>query len=39
MLQTLPAQSVIADKGYDSRKIVEALAQSGATAVIPPRSW
>lgn len=38
MLQGLPAQYVIADKGYDSRTIVEAIAQSGAQAVIPPRS-
>ncbi|MDI3465651.1 MAG: Mobile element protein [Nitrospira sp.] len=38
LLQGLPAQYVIADKGYDSRKIVEAIAQSGAKAVIPPRS-
>lgn len=38
VLQGLPAQSVSADRGYDSRKIVEALEQSGANAVIPPRS-
>ena len=38
LLQGLPAQYVIADKGYDSRKIVEAIEQSGAKAVIPPRS-
>ncbi len=38
MLQDLPAQYVLADKGYDSSKIVEAIEQSGATAVIPPRS-
>ena len=34
----MPAQHVIADKGYDRHKIGEAIAQSGATAVIPPRS-
>lgn len=38
MLQGLPAQYVLADKGYDSSKIVKAIEQSGATAVIPPRS-
>lgn len=38
MLQGLPAQYVIADRGYDSSKIVEAIEQSGANAVIPPRS-
>lgn len=38
LLQGLPAPYVIADKGYDSRKIVEAIEQSGAQAVIPPRS-
>lgn len=34
----MPPQYVIADKGYDSRKIIEAIEQSGAKAVIPPRS-
>jgi transposase len=29
---------VIADKGYDSHKLVEAIEASGARAVIPPRS-
>jgi transposase len=32
------AQYVIADKGYDSHAIVEAIERSGAKAVIPPRS-
>jgi transposase len=38
LLQNLPAQNVLADKGYDSSKIVEAIEPSGAQAVIPPRS-
>lgn len=38
LLNGFPAQNVIADKGYDSKKIVEAVEQSGAQAVIPPRS-
>lgn len=29
--------SVIADKGYDADRLVEAVSASGATAVIPPR--
>ncbi len=33
-----PAQNVLADKGYDSQKIVDAVEKSGAQAVIPPRS-
>ena len=32
------AQNVLADKGYDSEKIVEAIIKSGAQAVIPTRS-
>lgn len=38
LLQGLPAQYVIADKGYDSSKIVEAIEQADTHAVIPPRS-
>ena len=38
MLAEWPAQYVIADKGYDSHAIVEAIERSGANAVIPPRS-
>lgn len=37
MLAGLPAQHVIADKGYDSKKIVDAIERSSARAVIPPR--
>ena len=29
---------VLADKGYDSRELVQAIEQQGAQAVIPPRS-
>ena len=32
------AGHVIADKGYDSDKLVEAIEAGGAEAVIPPRS-
>lgn len=31
-------QAVIADKGYDSDALVESIVQTGARAVIPPRS-
>jgi transposase len=34
----LETDHVIADKGYDSSKFVEAIEAGGATAVIPPRS-
>jgi transposase len=34
----LEAAHVIADKGYDSNKLVGAIEASGAEAVIPPRS-
>ena len=39
VLADAPAMShLIADKGYDSHAIVEAIERSGAKAVIPPRS-
>lgn len=38
LLAGFPAQYVIADKGYDSKTIVEAVERSGAKAVIPPRA-
>ena len=37
LLEGLPAEVVIADKGYDANYIVEAIQQKGAEAVIPPR--
>jgi transposase len=38
LLKGFPAENVIADKGYDSHTLVETIEQSGANAVIPPRS-
>jgi transposase len=38
LLAGFPAQYVIADKGYDSKIIVEAVERSGAKAVIPARA-
>jgi transposase len=37
LLEGLSAQAVIADKGYDSDRIVAFIGQMGAQAVIPPR--
>ena len=34
----LTTRRVLADKGYDSRALVEAIEAQGAEAVIPPRS-
>lgn len=34
----LPAEAVIADKGYDADTLVQAIRNAGAKAVIPPRS-
>ena len=39
LLQGLPAQHVIADKGYDSNKIVDTIELSSTNALIPPRSY
>ena len=38
LLASHEPEFVIADKGYDSDKLVEAIARHGAKAVIPPRS-
>jgi transposase len=37
LLEGLPAEVVIADKGYDANYIVEAIERKGAEVVIPPR--
>lgn len=37
LLEGLPAEVVIADKGYDADYLVEAIHRKGAQAVIPPR--
>jgi len=36
LLKDVPATVVIGDKGYDSDKLIEAIAAKGAEAVIPP---
>jgi transposase len=38
LIEGLPLEVVIADKGYDSDAVVEAIVAKGAEAVIPPRS-
>lgn len=36
LIDGLPTEVVVADKGYDSRAVVEAIESRGAEAVIPP---
>lgn len=38
LVDAIPTEAVVADKGYDSDAFVETIAASGAEAVIPPRS-
>lgn len=38
VLEGLTTRCVIADRGYDSQKIIEKVEQIGAKAVIPPKS-
>ena len=38
LVEALPTEAVIADKGYDSDALIEAIESSGAQAIIPPRS-
>ena len=38
LIEGLPIDVVIGDKGYDSDAVVEAIEAKGAEAVIPPRS-
>ncbi len=38
LLTGFPADSVLADKGYDADAILEAIESVGAEAVVPPRA-
>lgn len=38
LIKDLPAESIVADKGYDSDTFVEAIVTQGSEPVIPPRS-
>ncbi len=37
LIEDIEADYILADKGYDSDQFIEALEETGATAVIPPR--
>lgn len=37
LIEGVPAQTVTADKAYDADALIQAIAQAGAEAVIPPR--
>jgi transposase len=38
LIENLPVQAVVADKGYDADHFVAKIEATGAEAVIPPRS-
>jgi transposase len=38
LIENLPGQAVVADKGYDADHFVAKIKATGAEAVIPPRS-
>lgn len=38
LIERMPFEALIADKGYDANALVEAVETTGAQAVIPPRS-
>lgn len=38
LIENLPTQAVVADKGYDADHFVTLIEAAGAEAVIPPRS-
>lgn len=38
MIEGLPAQNVLGDKGYDAKSLRDTVAEQGAVAVIPPRT-
>lgn len=38
LLDGITAESVAADKAYDADAVIQAIAQSGAQAVIPPKA-
>lgn len=37
LVEALPTDAVIADKGYDSNELIETIEATGAHAIIPPR--
>ena len=38
LIEAIPTEAVIADKGYDSDALVQTIEAAGAQAIIPPRS-
>ena len=38
LIADLPAEHVLADKGYDAKSLRDAITEQGAVAVIPPRA-
>ena len=38
LIEGIPAEQVIADKGYDSDAVVDMIEEQGATAIIPSKS-
>jgi len=36
LIEDMPAEHVLGDKGYDSKSLRDAITQQGAVAVIPP---
>jgi len=38
LVEAIPTEAVIADKGYDSDTLVSTIKATGAEAIIPPRS-
>jgi transposase len=38
LVEAIPTEAVIADKGYDSDTLVSTIEATGAQAIIPPRS-
>ncbi len=37
LIQGIEAQSLVADRGYDTNKVLEAVEEAGMKAVIPPK--
>lgn len=38
LIEGLPAEHVLGDKGYDAKSLRDAITEQGAVAVIPPRT-
>ena len=38
LIEGLPAEHVLGDKGYDAKSLRDAITEQGAVALIPPRT-